>query len=75
MKKLFCMLVSTFTVLLIINISWIIINLFYWASVGIQDVIVAEVTTVLLLCRCEGGAFRIPLAIIATHDPVSQTAG
>ena len=44
MKKLFCMLVSTFAVLLIINISWIIINLFYWASVGIQDVIVSNNT-------------------------------
>ena len=39
MKKLYVILVATFVALLIINISWIIINLFYWSSSGIQEVI------------------------------------
>ena len=39
MKKLFFILVSTFTALFIVNISWIIINIFYWSTVGIQEVL------------------------------------
>ena len=42
MKKLFFILSSTFFTLLIINIAWIIINLFYWSSVGIQEVLTSN---------------------------------
>ena len=41
MKKFFLVLISTFATLFIINISWIIINLFYWSISGI-DVILSE---------------------------------
>ena len=41
MKKFFFVLISTFAVLFIINISWVIINLFYWSISGI-DVILSE---------------------------------
>ena len=43
MKKFFFILVSTFVALFIINISWIIANLFYWSISGI-DVILSETT-------------------------------
>ena len=42
MKKLFFILSSTFFTLLIINLVWIIINLFYWSSVGIQEVLTSN---------------------------------
>ena len=42
MKKLFFVLCSTFATLLIINIVWIIINLFYWSSVGIQEILTSN---------------------------------
>ena len=42
MKKLFFILCSTFSILLIINIAWVIINLFYWSSVGIQEVLTSN---------------------------------
>ena len=41
MKKFFFVLISTFAALFIINISWVIINLFYWSISGI-DVILSE---------------------------------
>ena len=41
MKKFFFVLIITFATLFIINISWIIINLFYWSISGI-DVILSE---------------------------------
>ena len=41
MKKFFFVLITTFAALFIINISWIIINLFYWSISGI-DIILSE---------------------------------
>ena len=41
MKKFFFILVSTFVVLFVINITWIIANLFFWSISGI-DVVLSE---------------------------------